>query len=67
MSLDSSLLGGDDIRWSNPTETLTGSCRRTQQRLVTSPTLDEGFTQTWDTVGAGANQPTSERAHLRGA
>jgi len=44
-----------------------GSCRRTQQRLVISPTHEEGFTQAWDTVGAGAYHPTSERAHLRGA
>jgi hypothetical protein len=32
-----------------------------------SPTVDGGFTQTWDTVGAGKNQPTFERAHLRRA
>lgn len=29
-------------------------CRRTQQR---QKAIDEGFTQAWDTVGAGANIP----------
>ena len=68
MFMDSRLLSGDEMSRSESHRNLEqGSCRRTQQRLVISPTLDEGFTQAWDTVGAGAYQPTSERAHLRGA
>jgi hypothetical protein len=31
------------------------------------PAGEEGYTQVWDTVGAGEIQPTFERAHLRRA
>ncbi|MFW6117213.1 MAG: hypothetical protein ACOC6G_01340 [Thermoproteota archaeon] len=36
------------------------------ERDTVLPSYDDGFTQTWDTVGAGKN-PMPERARLRGA
>lgn len=46
MFMDSRLLSGDEMSRSESHRNLEqGSCRRTQQRLVISPTLDEGFTQ----------------------
>jgi len=60
MSLDSSLHSGDDNSWSNPTGTLTGLMQTDPTEAGDSPTLDEGFTQAWDTVGAGV-QPTHVR------
>ena len=57
------LSGGDDISL-NPAGTLRGSCRRTRLRLVV---CEGGFTQAWDTVGAGAIPTHVERARLRGA
>lgn len=42
-----------------------GSCRRTQQRIdESSSTSDEGLTQAWDTVGAGAKRQTHVRESL---
>jgi len=63
------LLCCDDSRLEhNPAGTLCGL-------MQTDPTedgdfhltVDEGFTQAWDTEGAGKEIPTFERAHLRRA
>jgi len=54
------LFGDDDKEPSNPTDKSMPTDPTEETSVIACLACDGGFTQTWDTVGAGANIPRRE-------